>query len=95
MEEFFLSGGTKVSFPFPVKSIRRQEPGHSGFLKPDLAHCGIGVKSAPLFFLMFPGNFLVVRIVILEGPVKEFSKKNHARHRAGQKPIKNFTLLNN
>ena len=58
-------------------------------------HCGIGVKSAPLFFLMFPGNFLVVRIVILEGPVKEFSKKNHARHRAGQKPIKNFTLLNN
>lgn len=59
------------------------------------AHCGIGVKSAPLFFLMFPGNFLVVRIVILEGPVKEFSKKNHARHRAGQKPIKNFTLLNN
>ena len=60
-----------------------------------VTHCGIGVKSAPLFFLMFPGNFLVVRIVILEGPVKEFSKKNHARHRAGQKPIKNFTLLNN
>ena len=42
---------------------------------------------------MFPGNFLVVRIVILEGPVKEFLKKNHARHRAGQKPIKNFTLF--
>ena len=60
-----------------------------------VAHCGIGVKSAPLFFLMFPGNFLVVPIVILGGPVKEFLKKNAARHRAGQKTIKKFTLLNN
>ena len=47
------------------------------------------------FFLMFPGNFLVVPIVILGGPVKEFSKKNAARHRAGQKTIKKFTLVNN
>ena len=64
-------------------------------LNKNIPHCGIGVKSAPLFFLMFPGNFLVVPIVILGGPVKEFSKKNAARHRAGQKTIKKFTLLNN